>query len=65
MKLIAETAWHHDGDYKFFKNLVQQICNKTKADYIKFHLTLKNQTNILHKLHHLILVQIILLLNLY
>ncbi len=40
MKLIAETAWHHDGDYKFFKNLVQQICNKTKADYIKFHLTL-------------------------
>ena len=40
MKLIAETAWHHDGDYKFFKNLVLEICNKTKADYIKFHVTL-------------------------
>lgn len=40
MKLIAETAWHHDGDHKFLKDLVQEICNKTKADYIKFHVTL-------------------------
>ncbi len=40
MKLIAETAWHHDGDYNFFKNLVTELSIKTKADYIKFHITL-------------------------
>ncbi len=40
MKLIAETAWHHDGDFNFLKSLVSSIANKTKADFIKFHLTL-------------------------
>lgn len=40
MKLIAETAWHHDGDFKFFKELVSAIIKETKADYIKFHITL-------------------------
>lgn len=40
MKLIAETAWHHDGDYLFFKNLIKKICDKTEADYIKLHITL-------------------------
>lgn len=39
MKLIAETAWHHDGDFEFFKLLVTEIAQHTKADYIKFHLT--------------------------
>jgi N,N'-diacetyllegionaminate synthase len=40
MKLIAETAWHHDGDFNFFKDLVSTIIKETKADYIKFHITL-------------------------
>lgn len=40
MNLIAETAWHHDGDFKFFKELVTAISKSTKVDYIKFHLTL-------------------------
>jgi len=40
MKLIAETAWHHDGDFKFFKKLVETISHETDTDYIKFHLTL-------------------------
>jgi sialic acid synthase SpsE len=40
MKLIAETAWHHQGDYKFMKNLVSEIATKTEADIIKMHITL-------------------------
>lgn len=40
MKLIAETAWHHDGDFIFFKDLVTTIATKTDTDYIKLHLTL-------------------------
>lgn len=40
MKLIAETAWHHQGDYKFMKNLVSDIATKTEADIIKMHITL-------------------------
>ncbi|MBN2396157.1 MAG: N-acetylneuraminate synthase family protein [Candidatus Atribacteria bacterium] len=40
MQLIAETAWHHDGDLEFFKKLVETISVKTNADYIKFHLSL-------------------------
>ena len=39
-KLIAETAWHHEGDYIFMKNLVTRICEKSSADIIKFHITL-------------------------
>ena len=39
-KLIAETAWHHEGDYIFMKNLVTRICEKSTADIIKFHITL-------------------------
>ncbi|MBN2777443.1 MAG: N-acetylneuraminate synthase family protein [Bacteroidales bacterium] len=39
MRLIAETAWHHDGDFEFFKQLVTEIAQQTKVDYIKFHLT--------------------------
>jgi N,N'-diacetyllegionaminate synthase len=37
---IAETAWHHEGDFKFMCNLVEEICNKTSADYVKLHITL-------------------------
>lgn len=40
MKLIAETAWHHDGNYEFFKNLVSDISQKTEADYVKLHISL-------------------------
>lgn len=40
MKLIAETAWHHDGDFVFFKKLVEEITKNTETDYIKFHITL-------------------------
>ncbi len=40
MNLIAETAWHHDGDFVFLKELVLSILSKTEADYIKFHVTL-------------------------
>jgi len=40
MKLIAETAWHHDGNFDFFRNLVKEITKNTQTDYIKFHITL-------------------------
>lgn len=40
MKLIAETAWHHEGDFSFMKNLILEIINKTKVDIIKMHVTI-------------------------
>ncbi len=40
MKLIAETAWHHDGDFVFLKKLVKEICENTNTDYIKYHISL-------------------------
>ena len=40
MKLIAETAWHHEGDFSFMKNLISQITTKTSADIVKMHITL-------------------------
>jgi len=40
MNLIAETAWHHQGDYSFMKNLVSEIATKTEANIIKMHITL-------------------------
>lgn len=40
MKLIAETAWHHEGDFTFMHTLVNTIINNTNADIIKFHLLL-------------------------
>ncbi len=40
MRLIAETAWHHDGDFVFLKNLVETISRMTSTDFIKFHITL-------------------------
>jgi len=39
VKLIAETAWHHEGDFEFMKSLVNDLC-QTPADIIKLHLTL-------------------------
>ena len=40
MNLIAETAWHHDGDFEFFKKLITSIAKNTNTDYIKYHITL-------------------------
>lgn len=40
MKLVAETAWHHEGDFAFMKNLVNEIVNNTNADILKMHITL-------------------------
>lgn len=40
MKLIAETAWHHQGDFGFMRKLVSGIASDTGADFIKLHLTL-------------------------
>lgn len=50
MKLIAEIAWHHDGDFPFLKSLVKSICIKTNCDYVKFHITL-DLDEYLHKDH--------------
>ena len=40
MKIIAETAWHHEGNFDFMKNLITEILSKTNADIIKMHITL-------------------------
>lgn len=40
MKLIAETAWHHQGEFEFMQQLVNTINKKAKADILKLHLTL-------------------------
>ena len=39
IKLIAETAWHHEGDFNFFCNLNSSLIN-SKGEIIKYHLTL-------------------------
>ena len=39
-KLIAETAWHHEGDFPFMKDLVTRICEESAADIVKMHITL-------------------------
>ena len=40
IKLIAETAWHHDGDYEFMCNLIEKTIHKTSADIIKLHISI-------------------------
>jgi sialic acid synthase SpsE len=40
INLIAETAWHHEGDINFMKSLVGSIVHESKADIVKLHLTL-------------------------
>jgi len=39
MKLIAETSWHHEGDFNFMKDLLRALIN-SKVDIIKMHITL-------------------------
>ena len=40
IKLIAETAWHHEGDFAFMQKLVSDICNEESVDIVKLHITL-------------------------
>ena len=40
MKLIAESAWHHEGDFSFFSDLVRKILQSDASDILKFHLSL-------------------------
>lgn len=49
MKLIAETAFHHDGDYEFLNNLVEEIL-ESEADIIKLHLLI-DLDKYMHKSH--------------
>jgi N,N'-diacetyllegionaminate synthase len=39
MKLIAETAWHHQGDFDFMRNLVNVLIEHGHEDIVKCHLT--------------------------
>ena len=39
-QLIAETAWHHEGDFDFMEGLVSKLCENSLADVIKMHVTL-------------------------
>lgn len=38
--LIAETAWHHEGDFEFMQDLVHRICTESAADVVKMHITI-------------------------
>ena len=43
IKLIAETAWHHDGDFAFMNKLVNDIINNAKLDILKMHKLIKKK----------------------
>jgi len=49
-KIIAETAWHHEGDYIFMKELVTRISEDSFADVVKLHITL-DLDEYMHKDH--------------
>jgi len=40
INLIAETAWHHEGDFSFMRDLVNRICADSEVNIVKMHLTL-------------------------
>ena len=50
MKLIAETAWHHQGDYEFMQSLVGALIDNSGADVVKMHVTL-NFDEYMHPSH--------------
>jgi len=50
MQLIAEKAWHHQGDYEFMRKLVTEIATKTEANIVKLHITL-NFDEYMHSSH--------------
>ena len=39
INIIAETAWHHEGDFEFMINLIDKL-NQQEIDFIKVHVTL-------------------------
>jgi N,N'-diacetyllegionaminate synthase len=40
IKKIAETAWHHEGDFDFMMNLLDKIIHKSYTDIIKLHISI-------------------------
>lgn len=40
IKLIAETAWHHEGNEAFMNNLLTSIIEQTRSDILKMHVTI-------------------------
>ncbi|MEO6304361.1 MAG: N-acetylneuraminate synthase family protein [Bacteroidia bacterium] len=40
MKLIAETAMHHQGDFNYMIKMLDAIVNKCNCDYVKVHMLL-------------------------
>lgn len=40
MKIIAETAWHHEGDLEFLVSLTESISSLQPVDIIKYHVLL-------------------------
>jgi N,N'-diacetyllegionaminate synthase len=40
INLIAETAWHHDGDFDFMLDLINKIVSQSKTDIVKLHVSL-------------------------
>ena len=41
MKIVAETAWHHEGDYQWFEQLIDELIEEPSIDFIKIHMTLE------------------------
>lgn len=52
MKLIAETAWHHEGDFDFMWRLINALIDQSQADIIKMHITL-DFDEYMHQSHEL------------
>ena len=40
IKLIAETAWHHEGAFDYMEELLDSICASDSVDVVKMHITL-------------------------
>ena len=40
IKLIGETAWHHEGDFGFMRDLIFELAEKSDVDIVKMHVTL-------------------------
>jgi len=40
IEFIAETSWHHEGEFDFLNNLVQKIIVETNVGILKFHISL-------------------------
>lgn len=56
IKLIAETAWHHEGDFSFMHALVSKICLGSAANIVKMHITLDldEYMHETHEFYHLL-----------